>query len=324
MSQEILIFAEQRDGKLPKVTLELLEAAGKIAGKEGWKINALLIGSGIENLAPELAHHGANKIYVADNEIFENYNSDIYSEVFTGVIKDTSPEAVLLGATSTGRDLAARLSAKLDVGFAADCTDLEPGEDGQIVFTRPTYTGKIIAKVVVSGGPQLATIRPNIFPAAQKDESREVNVEKISPSTGDSKTRVIEVIKGEQEKLDVAEADIVVSGGRGLGKKEGFEMIEKLADVLGAAVGASRAAVDAEWIDQSHQVGQTGKVISPKIYIACGISGKIQHLVGMSSAKCIVAINKDEEAGIFQVADYGIVGDVYKVVPAIIEELKKG
>jgi len=315
----ILIFAEQRDGKLPKVTMELMG----IAKKTGWEIGALLIGHGIENLAGELVHYGADKVYVADDASLANYNGDGYSSIFAGIIKDKNPDAVLLGATSTGRDLAGRIAGKLQVGLASDCINMEVKDGGEIIFTRPTYTGKLITKVTLTDRPQMATIRPNVFPATTKDEGRSGNIEKLSPSPGEIKTKVVEIIKGSQEELDVAEADVVVSGGRGLGKQEGFKMIEELAHTLGAAVGASRAAVDSDWIAQSHQVGQTGKVISPKLYVACGISGKIQHLVGMSSAKCIVAINKDPEASIFQVADYGIVGDVYQVVPAIIEELRK-
>jgi electron transfer flavoprotein alpha subunit len=321
MSQEILIFAEQRDGNLPKITMELLGVSQKIAPGN---VSAVLIGSNVEGLASTLAHYGADKVYVIEDSSLANYNSDAYSQLMSKLIKEKSPAIVFLGATSTGRDLATRISGKLGVGLAADCTGMELNPDGKMVLTRPAYTGKVITKVMLTDSPQIVTIRPNVIPLGEIDKSRTAKIEKISPVTGEAvKTKVLEVIRGQKEELDVAEADIIVSGGRGLGKKEGFKIIEEIAGVLTAAVGGSRAAVDSGWIEQSHQVGQTGKVVSPKLYLACGISGAIQHLVGMSSAKCIVAINKDPEANIFQVADFGIVGDLYQVVPALTTEIKK-
>lgn len=324
MSQGILIFAEQRDGILPKITLELVSEGRRLADKSGSEVGAVLIGSGVEGLADTLAGYGADKIYLLDDPSLAHYNTDVYSQIFSGIVKEKSPGIVLLGSTTSGRDLGARLSAKIGAGLASDCIKLELNNEGRLILTRPIYTGKVLTRVTLTEKIQIATVRPNTLPLGTLDTSRKAQVEKRSLSlTEPVKVKVLEVKKGEKQELDVAEADIVVSGGRGLGKKEGFNVVEELVSVLNAAMGASRAAVDSDWIEQSHQVGQTGKVIAPKLYIACGISGAIQHLVGMSAAKCIVAINKDSEANIFQVADYGIVGDVYQVVPALAQELKK-
>ena len=324
MSQGILIFAEQRDGILPKITLELVSEGRRFADKSGSEVGAVLIGAGVEGLADTLAAYGADKVYLVDDPSLAGYNTDTYSQIFAGIVKEKSPAIVLLGATTSGRDLGARLSAKVGAGLASDCIKLELNNDGRLILTRPIYTGKVLTRVTLTEAIQIATVRPNTLPLGAMDSSRKGQVEKRPLNlTEPVKVKVLEVKKGEKQELDVAEADIVVSGGRGLGKKEGFNIVEELVSVLNAAMGASRAAVDSDWIEQSHQVGQTGKVIAPKLYIACGISGAIQHLVGMSAARCIVAINKDSEANIFQVADYGIVGDVYQVVPALVQELKK-
>ncbi|HDN79244.1 MAG TPA: electron transfer flavoprotein subunit alpha/FixB family protein, partial [Chloroflexi bacterium] len=233
------------------------------------------------------------------------------------------PAVVFLGATTQGRDLAPRLAARLGVGLASDCTSFDVDGDGKLLITRPIYAGRAIQTIKLKTSPQMATLRPNVFPPAEPDASRQAEVEKLPVSVGEVRAKVVDFLKKESEEIELTEADIIVSGGRGLGKPEGFEVIRALAKVLGAAVGASRAAVDAGWIDHSHQVGQTGKTVNPKLYIACGISGAAQHLAGMRTSKVIVAINKDPEAPIFKVADYGIVADLYDVVPALTKAFQE-
>ncbi len=322
MSNDVLIVAEVREGELKKVTLEMIGKGAEIAQELGGAVNVVLMGSGVSPLADRVGHYGLQKVYLADDPALKNYAPEGYTKVLTDLIKETDPAVVLLAASTRGKDLAPRVAARLAVGLASDCTGLE-AQDGRLLITRPIYAGKAIAKVVEETRPQMATVRPNIFPAPEPDASSTAEVEDILVDTGDVWAKVIEMLKEAGERVELAEADIVVSGGRGMKGPENFRLLEELADVLGAAVGASRAAVDAGWRDHSHQVGQTGKVVTPTLYIACGISGAIQHLAGMKTSKYIVAINKDSEAPIFKVADYGIVADLFKVVPVLTEEFKK-
>ncbi|RLC82823.1 MAG: electron transfer flavoprotein subunit alpha/FixB family protein [Chloroflexi bacterium] len=323
MANSILVVAEQADGALRKVSFEMLGEAGRLAEKMGATVEAALLGSGVESLADELAHHGASRVYIADDPALSPYNAEAYTAVLADLVKKTEPAVVFLGATTQGRDLAPRLAARLGVGLASDCTSFDVDGDGKLLITRPIYAGRAIQTIKLKTSPQMATLRPNVFPPAEPDASRQAEVEKLPVSVGEVRAKVVDFLKKESEEIELTEADIIVSGGRGLGKPEGFEVIRALAKVLGAAVGASRAAVDAGWIDHSHQVGQTGKTVNPKLYIACGISGAAQHLAGMRTSKVIVAINKDPEAPIFKVADYGIVADLYDVVPALTKAFQE-
>jgi electron transfer flavoprotein alpha subunit len=322
MSDDVLVVAEIRDDVLKKISFEMLGEGARIANEVGGSVLAVALGHGIGDLAGSLAHYGAQKIYLADDPALEHYTAEAYTSVLARLIDDVQPILVLLGATTTGKDLAPRLAARLAVGLASDSTGLAV-ENGQLLITRPIYAGKAIATVEETKRPYMATVRPNIFAAPSADQSLEAPVEPIPVDVGQVRAKVLDMIKEAGERVELTEADIVVSGGRGLKAPENFAMIEELAGVLGAAVGASRAAVDAGWKDHSYQVGQTGKVVTPTLYIACGISGAIQHLAGMKTSKYIVAINKDPDAPIFKVADYGIVGDVFKVVPVLTEEFKK-
>ncbi len=310
----VLVIAEQVDGAFRKVTFEALSAARKL----GAEVNAVVLGSGIEGAAAELAKYGAAKILVADDAALADYTVDAYTNVLADVIGQSGPAVVILGATTQGKELAGRLSARLDAGLATDCVALNMA-DGQVTATRPMYGGKVLADVTLNGAPVLVALRPNVI--AIEEAPAEGTVEKVAVNVGEVRTQV-KSKQLETGKIDLTEAEVVVSGGRGMGGSD-FSIIESLADALGAAVGASRSAVDEGWRSASDQVGQTGKTVSPNLYIACGISGAIQHLAGMSSSKVIVAVNKDPEAPIFSKADYGIVGDLFEVVPALTEEIKK-
>jgi electron transfer flavoprotein alpha subunit len=310
----VLVIAEQIDGAFRKVTFEALSAARRL----DTQVVAVVLGSGIEGAAAELGKYGAAKILVADDTALAEYTVDAYTEVVAAIVGQTRPDVVILGATSQGKELAGRLSARLDAGLATDCVAIDK-DGGQVVATRPMYGGKILADVTLSGTPAIVALRPNTM--AAEPLSADGAIEKVAVNVGQARTQV----KGKQletGKIDLTEAEVVVSGGRGMGGPD-FSVVEALADALGAAVGASRSAVDEGWRPASDQVGQTGKTVSPNLYIACGISGAIQHLAGMSSSKVIVAINKDPEAPIFTKADYGIVGDLFEVVPALTEEIKK-
>ena len=310
----VLVIAEQVDGAFRKVTFEALTAARGL----GAEIHAVVLGSGIEGIATQLAQYGAVKIMVADDAALTDYTVDAYTQVLAGIIGQLNPTVVMLGATTQGKELAGRLSARLDAGLATDCIAIKM-DDGQVTATRPMYGGKVLADVALSGAPVIVALRPNTITA--EEAPAEAAVEKVSVDMGEVRTRVIGK-QLESGKVDLTEAEIIVSGGRGMGGPD-YAVVEALAGVLGAAVGASRSAVDEGWRPVSDQVGQTGKTVSPNLYIACGISGAIQHLAGMSSSKLIVAINKDPEAPIFSKADYGIVGDLFEVVPALTEAIKQ-
>ena len=322
MAKGVWIVAEQRDGILRKVSFELAGAARKLADQLGEEVGAVLLGSGVNNIAGELAKYGADKIYVADNQIFEPYTTDAHAEAVAKAVREHEPSILLFGASSQGKDLSSRLAGKLATGLATDCTDLKIA-DGRMVAVRPMYAGKCFAEVVSAVNPQMASLRPNVFPAGEKPGAGEVI--NFDPGLDPAllKTKVLEVQKDAAGRVDLTEANVIVSGGRGMGGPDGYNVLEELAALLNATVGASRAAVDSGWRPQKDQVGQTGKVVSPNLYIACGISGAIQHLAGMSSSKYIVAINKDSEAPIFTKADYGIVDDLFKVVPELVKECRK-
>jgi electron transfer flavoprotein alpha subunit len=316
---KVFVIAEHRDGRLKKSTFELLGASSGA----GHETHAILLGDNVAELAKELAHYGANKVHVCANPSLKYYTSEAYSKVIISILKSVSPDVVLASHSPTGRDLMPRLAARLDAGLATDCTQLS-FDGSKIRARRPVYAGKATVEVEFLGqGPQIATVRPNALGIPKPDTSKTAEIIQVTADLGQLKTKVIEIVKGATGRPDVTEAPIVVSGGRSLKSAENFKILEDLADVLSAAVGASRAAVDAGFRPHRDQVGQTGKVVSPTLYIACGISGAIQHLAGMRTSKVIVAINTDAEAPIFQLADYGIVGDLFTVIPLLAQEFKK-
>jgi electron transfer flavoprotein alpha subunit len=322
MANNVLVFAEQRDGSLKKVAFEMLNAGAELAAALGGSVEAVLLGADLDGLPDILAQYGAAKVYVADDARLQPYSSEAYTATLADIAGKAGPAILLLGATAMGKDLAPRLAARLGVGVASDCTALEI-DDGRLLATRPIFAGKALAKVKLAADPQIATVRPNVLAAREPDPDATAAVEPIAAADVDVRARVVKIIGAGEGEIDVAEADIIVSGGRGVGGPEGFAPVRSLAKTLSAAVGASRAAVDAGWIEHAHQVGQTGKTVTPNLYIACGISGAIQHLAGMKTSKVIVAVNTDPEAPIFKLANYGIVGDLFKVVPAMEEAFTK-
>lgn len=321
----VWVFAEQRGGKLLNVAIELLGEGRKIADELGTELSAVLLGHNIDDVAETLIKYGADRVLYADSELLDVYTTEGYAKVIYDLIEEKKPEILLIGATNIGRDLGPRLSARVHTGLTADCTRLDVDkENRRLMMTRPAFGGNLMATILCPNHrPQMSTVRPGVMEKAKLVEDRKGAVEKIAPKLTDAdiKAKVVDVVKSDKPVVALEEAPIIVSGGRGLGNQEGFKLIEELAEKLGGVVGASRATVDAQWIDQPHQVGQTGKTVRPGLYVACGISGAIQHLAGMQDSKCIVAINKDPNAPIFEVADYGIVGDLYEVIPALIEAL---
>jgi electron transfer flavoprotein alpha subunit len=325
MAQGIWIVAEQREGELRKISYELVSEGRRLADQLGQPLTALLLGSNIKEKASDLGKYGADKVIVADDGRLATYTTDAYAAVIAELAQAHEPAIILLGASVQGKDLSGRLAAKLGVGVAQDCVEFSI-DGGSLVAKRPIYAGKAYATVTYKDSvPQIATARPNVLELNEPDESRSAEVVDASFSLDDSqlKTKIIELQQEAGGKIDLTEAERIVSGGRGMKGPENYNILEELADLIEATVGASRSAVDAGWRPHSDQVGQTGKVVSPNLYIACGISGAIQHLAGMSTSKVIVAINKDPEAPIFQKADYGVVGDLFDVVPALTEQIRK-
>ena len=321
--QDVLVFVECRGGQIKRPSLEALSEGGRVARALGGKLLALCAAPGVRDLTAQLADLGPDRILVAEDEILSLYQPEVFATFLADAVRSTEAGCVLLSATAMGKDLGPRAAAKLDAGLAADCTQLEV-DGGELRVKRPVFSGKAIATVRFSGHPVFVTLRPNVFPVESsggKSPQPETLKVEWDPSRLRVKTVKIEASQGSEQ--DVSEASIVVSGGRAMKGPENFSLIRDLAQALGGAMGASRAAVDAGWIDHQYQVGQTGKVVSPNLYIACGISGAIQHLAGMSSSKVIVAINKDAEAPIFKLADYGIVGDLYEILPRLTEEVRK-
>jgi electron transfer flavoprotein alpha subunit len=324
----IWIIAEQKDKKLKKVSLELLSLGTKLKEKKGLDLCAVLPGFEIESLAPQLGHYGADKVFVLDDEILKTYSTEGYSKAIACLVKDHKPEILLGGATAQGKDLLPRVAAKLNTGLASECIDVDLNSDGKLLCIRPMYAGKVRVQATIPDSlPQMASLRPNVFAVSPPDESKSAEIIKVKPNVTDQdiRAKIKEVLKEAGEKIDITEAETIVSGGRAMKESDNFKILEELAQVLGgkATVGASRAAVDAGFAPHDIQVGQTGKVVNPNLYIACGISGAIQHLAGMITSKCIVAINKDPDAPIFQKADYGVVGDLFKVIPILTEAIKK-
>jgi electron transfer flavoprotein alpha subunit len=322
----ILVYAEHKDDKVKKVAFEILSEAKQMAEKKGEPLCAVLIGSGVEGMAPTLGSYGAQKVYCVEADELGTYTTGGFAKALCDLVEQEKPSIVLFGASVNGKDLSARVAGRLGAGLATDCTGMSLDDKGKLQVRRPMFAGKVYADVTFAdASPQMASIRPNVLTTAEPDTSSKPEVVKVTPTVKaeDIMVTVSEVIKTGGEKPDVTEADIIVSGGRGMKGEENFKILEELADVLGGVVGASRSAVDAGWRSQSDQVGQSGKVVTPNLYIAAGISGAIQHLAGMGTSKVIVAINKDPEAPIFKKADYGVVDDLFKVVPALTEESKK-
>ncbi len=316
----ILTFAEHRDGKLRRASLEAVAEASRLAGSLGASVASVVIGSGVSGLAAELGHYGAAKVHVFDDAGLAGYATEVWARALAQVVGALKPTVVLVPFTALGKDLAPRLAAKIGAGLVSDCVSLAV-KDGRLEARRPMYAGKAFASVRWEGEPQMATLRPNVFTLGAADIGRSAEVVKESVDAS-ARAKVTAVKATAEGKLELSEAQVVVSGGRGLKGPEHFHLVQELGDAFGAAVGASRAVVDAGWVDHQMQVGQTGKTVSPALYIACGISGAIQHLAGMSSSKVIVAINKDGDAPIFKVANYGILGDAFEVMPKLTQAAK--
>jgi len=323
---EVWVFAEQRNSKIARVVFELLGKARELADKLNVKVGAVLLVGKDNGLGKELISYGADKVYLVENDLLKNYQTDLYTKVISDNIKEKKPQIVVYGATHIGRDLAPRIAQRINTGLTADCTGLDITEDNLLLQTRPAFGGNLMAQILCKDKrPQMSTARPGVFKIKEKDGGKQGEVVKVDAniSEKDVMVKVLDIIKETKRKVNLEEAEIIVSGGRGLGEEKSFKLIEELASLLNAEVGASRAAVDSGWIDKDHQVGQTGKTVRPKLYIAVGISGAIQHKAGMQTSDMIIAINKDASAPIFEVADYGIVDDLFKVVPEIIRELRK-
>jgi electron transfer flavoprotein alpha subunit len=318
MTQGVFVICEQQDGAFRKVSFEAVSEGRRLADELKTDLTALVIGGDIADIAADLEKYGPDKILTASDPILADYRTEPYTTVCAQAIKARNPGVVLIGASTQGKDLSARLSARLNAGLAMDCISIR-NKDGQLTFTRPMSGGKILADITIDGTPQMVAIRSNVMTITES--SAHSVIEPVEVQVDEPKTQVIDKKVESGDKVELTEADIVISGGRGTGGN--YADIEELAALLKGAVGASRSAVDEGWRPHSDQVGQTGKVVSSNLYVACGISGAIQHLAGMSTSKTIVAINKDPEAPIFSKADFGIVGDIFEVVPEISNEIKK-
>ena len=325
--KNLWVVIETEEGKGKNVGFELLTPGRQLADEKNEKLVAIVIGKNVEAEAKKAIAYGADEAILVEGDEYFNYNTDTFSYALEQLINKYKPSTILIGATNNGRDMGPRVACRIKTGLTADCTGLSIDEEsGNMAWTRPAFGGNLMATILCPNTrPQMGTVRPGVFKKGVLDESRtgEIIREDIHMDAKDIKVELLERIKEVAEAVNLEEAEIIVSGGRGLGKPENFSYIRDLAAVLGGAVGSSRAAVDAGWIPHAHQVGQTGKTVAPKIYIACGISGAIQHLAGMSGSDTIIAINKDPDAPIFEVADYGIVGSLFDVIPALIEEIKK-
>jgi electron transfer flavoprotein alpha subunit len=324
----VWVFAEQRRGKLHNVDFELLGKGRELADQLKVELAAVLLGNGVEALAKDLIAGGADKVYVVDDPKLDHFNDELYANVLADIASQFKPEIILTGATAVGRAFFPRVSIQLSAGLTADCTAFELDMETRNLYQiRPAFGGSLMAKIQTpETRPQMSTARYKVFKPLVKDPSKKGEIIKpaIKPESMQTHTQFLEFIEEVETTINISEADIIISGGRGMGSGENFKLIRELAQALNGAVGASRAAVDSGWIPYSHQVGQTGKTVSPKLYIACGISGSVQHLAGMQSSDIIVAINKDPEAPIFGVAKYGIVGDLNEVLPVLTERIKKG
>ena len=327
-TKDFWVFIEtNEDGSAKNVGLELLTPGKDLAAKQGGRLVAIVIGHNTDEAVKAAGAHGADQVIVVDGPEYAQYSTDAYANALCTLVEKYGPASMMIGATNNGRDLGPRVSCRLKTGLTADCTALDIDEEsGNVAWTRPAFGGNLMATILCPDHrPQIGTVRPGVFKkSAPAEHTVEVLREDIHMDEQDIRTKILEILHDmEGESVDLEGAEIIVSGGRGVGGPEGFEPVKALAKELGATVGASRAAVDAGWISHAHQVGQTGKTVAPKIYIACGISGAIQHLAGMSGSDCIVAINKDPDAPIFDVADYGVVGDLFEVLPVLTAEIKK-
>ena len=321
----VWIFAEQRAGKVSSIAYELLGIGRKLADDRGAKLSAVLFGAS-ESEAQELIRWGADSVYLSQAPILQQFNDEPYSQLLTSLIKEHKPETVLAGATPIGRSFFPRVAARIRTGLTADCTALQIDQaTGNLLQIRPAFGGNIMATILCPNNrPQMATVRPRVMKRGQYDENRKGEIIAVGSDGLSSRTKVLETVKEVSDvTVNLQEANIIVSGGRGLGDAKGFQLIQELAELLGGAVGSSRAAVDSGWVPYRHQVGQTGKTVCPTVYFACGISGAVQHLVGMQSSDIIIAINKNPEAPIFNVATYGLVGDLYEIVPLLIKKIKE-
>ena len=329
MAKDLWVFIEtDSEGNAMNAGLELLNPGKSLAAAQGGRLTGIIIGYHANTAAEAAIAYGADALILVEGEEYKQYTTDAYANAFSQLIEKYHPESILIGATVNGRDLAPRVASRIKTGLTADCTSLEYDEEsGNIAWTRPAFGGNLMARILCPNHrPQIGTVRPGVFKKAEPVLNRKAEIihETIHISAEEIRTHILETIRETAgELVNLEEADVIVAGGRGIGGPEAFKMLKKLADVLGGVVGSSRACVDADWIPHAHQVGQTGKTVAPTLYIACGISGAIQHLAGMSGSKVIVAINKDPDAPIFDVADYGIVGDVHEIVPALTEEIKK-
>lgn len=327
-TKDFWVFVEtNEDGTAKNVGLELLTPGRELADAQGGKLVAIVIGSNVDAAVEAAGKHGADQVIVVDGEEFKSYTTDAYTIALTTLIEKYGPLSMMIGATNNGRDLGPRVACRIGTGLTADCTALGIDEaTGKVAWTRPAFGGNLMATILCPEHyPQIGTVRPGVFKKGEETENKaEAIKEDIHVAAEKIRTQILEILNDmDGEKVDLENADIIVSGGRGVGGPEGFAPVRELAKVLGATVGASRAAVDSGWISHAHQVGQTGKTVAPKLYIACGISGAIQHQAGMSGSDCIVAINKDPDAPIFDIADYGIVGNLFEVLPILTEEIKK-
>ncbi len=323
--KDVMVFCEQREGHIEKVSKELVSKGRELANELGCAVRALVLGYEMKDDLNSLIHLGADEVILIDEKELEVYMTEPYAKAMVAAVEDRKPEIILVGASTIGRDLAPRVSARINTGLTADCTKLEVDEEtSNLLMTRPAFGGNIMATIICpEHRPQMSTVRPGVMPMADADTARtgEITPFKVAFETADMNVKILEVVKETKHKVNIEDANILISGGRGIGKPENMKTLEGLADKLGGTVSASRAVVDAGWIDRNNQVGQTGKTVRPDLYFACGISGAIQHLAGMEESEFIVAINKDETAPIFDSADLGIVGDVHKIIPELMKLL---
>ena len=322
----VWVFVEQTEGETARVSLELLGKGRELAEKLGVVLTAFLLGESVQDTAKELIFFGADEVIVADHPLLRDYRTELYTDIISEQVMAQKPEVLIVGASPIGRDLAPRLSFRLDAGCTADCTGLDIDEENRLfVSTRPAFGGNVMATIICpEHRPQMSTVRPGVMALPEKDDSREGQIIDLELQLDEDacKVKILESVKGASEGVDIQDAERIVAVGMGAGDKETFDMIKELAELLDGEVGATRFAVEAGWVSHDRQIGQTGKTVRPELYVGCGISGAIQHTAGMSASKTIIAINKDPNAEVFKIADYGIVGDVRKVVPAIISELK--
>ena len=322
----VWVFAEQREGVLQKVALELLGKGREIANTLGVELTAVLLGENVENIAKDLVAHGADRVLLANSPLLKNYTTDGYTKVICDLVNERKPEILFIGASNIGRDLGPRVAARLSTGLTADCTSLEvDAENNNLLMTRPAFGGNLMATIVCTEHrPQMATVRPGVFEKLPCNADAKGVIEEVQMelTESDIRTKVEEIVKSVKDIMDISEAKVLVAGGRGVGSKENFAQLNELAEVLGGSVAASRAAIDNGWVDKALQVGQTGKTVRPNLYIACGISGAIQHLAGMQDSDYIIAINKDESAPMMQAADLALAGDLNKIIPELIAQIK--